>query len=35
MQDSQGRDSFTKDTLLSASDELLLAQLLTSSEEGL
>ena len=36
MRDSQGCDSFTKDTLLSASDWLLLAaQLFTSSEEGL
>ena len=35
MRDSQGRDSFTKDALLSASDWLLLAQLFTSSEEGL
>jgi len=35
MRDSQGRDSFTKDTLLSASDWLLLVQLFTSGEEGL
>jgi len=35
MHDSQGRDSFTKDTLLSVSDWLLLAQLFTSGEEGL
>jgi len=35
MRDSQGRDSFTKDALLSASDQLLPAQLFTSSEEGL
>jgi len=34
MRDSQGRDSFTKDALLSASDQLLLAQLFTSSEEA-
>jgi len=33
--DSQGRDSFTKDTLLSASEQLLLAQLFTSNKEGL
>jgi len=32
--DSRGRDSFTKDALLSASDYLLLAQLFTSGEEG-
>jgi len=35
MRDSRGCDSFTKDTLLSASDWLLLAQLFTSGEEGL
>jgi len=35
MQDSRGRDSFTKDALLSMSDWLLLAQLFTSGEEGL
>jgi len=35
MQDSQGRESFTKGTLLSMPDWLLAAQLFTSSEEGL
>jgi len=35
MRDSQGRDSFTKDMLLSMPDWLLLAQLFTSGEEGL